>query len=184
MRLKRVRSDHEIRLFLYGPRGPGLGARAIDQFDNPIEVANRIRDISLHRWRDAQRLMDLAQVVIYGSCTSCNRSAAPPLLRGFPGDLLPPLRCHVLGALLPALGTERVGVFVLAVVNDFLVSLASGDLHDANRVANQIGGAFLAVRSGRHYCSSIHLMSCFQVTSFPLARVVCPLHHINPFFVR
>ena len=63
----------------------------------------------------------------------------------FLANLTPPLWRNA-----PALFPERLGSRVFAVAKDSFFDLASGDLHDMDGVADHVGGAILALRSGRH----------------------------------
>ena len=69
------------------------------------------------------------------------------LVRSFLSDLGPALRRHAFGPRFPALTAKLLHGGALASAGWRLEFLASGDLHDADGVADHIGGALPAFRS-------------------------------------
>ncbi|QKD15373.1 hypothetical protein [Mesorhizobium sp. NZP2077] len=76
--------------------------------------------------------------------------ALPALSSCLLGDLGAPLWRHIGGALLSALRAKRLRGRVFAVVNHVVGFIAGGNAHDADGIADNVGGALLAFRSGWH----------------------------------
>jgi len=66
------------------------------------------------------------------------------------GDLRPPLRAELISPRGPSLPAERLCSFVLARIAHALLDLAGQNPGDADRVGDDIGGSFLALRAFRH----------------------------------